>query len=389
MKTLICGDTHIGAVFGLGKGNGSGGNTRVDDYEKSLSYVVDFAIDNNVDVFVQTGDLFEVRNPTPEHINIADRLIKKLSDHNILTIIIMGNHDYKKMGDSFTSSILSLPSKNYPNVRLLIEPEIISCSNKNGENQSILLIPYRDRRMYAGNTSKEYTESFNQHIESLSGLLSDKTTNIAVGHNFFFRGNYFDFGGMEVLANPDSFKNCELVVMGHLHEFSHIRKNSPQTFYVGSLEKTNFGDKNTDKYFLTFDSKTKETIKHKIPVRDLKEVELDLLPLESSEFSQYIEKNLDQENLSDKIIKIKVKIKEHLTSFISKVDLEKRAYNAGAFFVSKVVFDIEQVKFEKNKEILQIKNEVEMFEAYVKSQISDAGILEKILEESKKIMVIS
>jgi DNA repair exonuclease SbcCD nuclease subunit len=316
-------------------------------------------------------------------------MIKKLSDHNILTVIIMGNHDYKKMGDSFTSSILSLPSKNYPNVRLLIEPEVISCSNKNGDNQSILLIPYRDRRMYSGNNSKEYTDSFNQHIESLSELLPDTTTNIAVGHNFFYRGNYFDFGGMEVLANPDSFKKCELVVMGHLHEFSQVKKSSPQAYYVGSLEKTNFGDKNIDKYFLIFDSKTKETTKHKIPVRDLKEVELDLLSLESSEFSQYIEENLDNDNFSEKIIKIKVKIKEHLTSFVSKVDLEKRAYAAGAFFVSKIVFDIEQVKFEKNKEILQIKNEIDMFEAYVKSQITDSGILEKILEESKKIMVNS
>ena len=31
MRAIICGDVHIGAVFGLGGGNGSGGNTRVDD----------------------------------------------------------------------------------------------------------------------------------------------------------------------------------------------------------------------------------------------------------------------------------------------------------------------------------------------------------------------
>ena len=31
MRAVICGDTHIGAIFGLGKNNGRGGNTRVDD----------------------------------------------------------------------------------------------------------------------------------------------------------------------------------------------------------------------------------------------------------------------------------------------------------------------------------------------------------------------
>ena len=44
MRVVVCGDSHIGATFGLGKSNGSGGNTRVDDYEKSLNYIVDYCI---------------------------------------------------------------------------------------------------------------------------------------------------------------------------------------------------------------------------------------------------------------------------------------------------------------------------------------------------------
>src|SRR5690606_10388512 len=98
MKVVICGDSHIGAVFGLGGPNGKGGNTRIDDYEKTLNYIVDYCIENNVDVFVQTGDAFDKRNPTAEQLEVFNRALKKLSTHNIFSVVIMGNHDYKKTG---------------------------------------------------------------------------------------------------------------------------------------------------------------------------------------------------------------------------------------------------------------------------------------------------
>ena len=44
MRIVVCGDTHIGAVFGLGRPNGKGGNTRVDDYKKTLNHIIDYTI---------------------------------------------------------------------------------------------------------------------------------------------------------------------------------------------------------------------------------------------------------------------------------------------------------------------------------------------------------
>ena len=93
MRIVICGDTHIGAVFGLGNPMPDGINTRVRDYEESLNYIIDYCISEKVDVFVQTGDIFESRNPLPEHMQIVDSAVKRLSNVGISTIIMMGNHD--------------------------------------------------------------------------------------------------------------------------------------------------------------------------------------------------------------------------------------------------------------------------------------------------------
>ena len=134
MRAVICGDTHIGAVFGLGRPNGKGGNTRVDDYEKTLNSIIDHTIDSGADIFIQTGDLFEHRDPSPQHMKIVDKALKRLSNANIATFVIMGNHDYKRSGSEFTSAISSLAACEYPNVRMLLDPEVVEVCNSKNEN---------------------------------------------------------------------------------------------------------------------------------------------------------------------------------------------------------------------------------------------------------------
>lgn len=386
MRAVICGDTHIGAIFGLGKNNGMGGNTRVDDYERSLNYIVDYAIRTEADIFIQTGDLFEIRNPTPEQIEIADRAIKKLSENHIFTVIIMGNHDYKKTGETFTSSISSLPAKNYSNVRLLLEPENIVYTNRNGDKANLFMVPYRDKRMYSGANQKEYVESFNSHISSLFSNIDTKIPTLTVGHNFFFKGNYFDFGGGEVLLYPDSVKKSDLVVMGHLHEFSLVRKKDPISYYVGSLEKTNFGEAKVDKYFIDFNFNTKEIKTVKTPVREVEDIEIDLRSATTLNYLESTKASLAEKELSDKIIKIKLLVKENLSSVINKNEIERFCHERSCFLLTKILIDVSQTKSEKNQDILSHKNDYDIFKAYAEMQDLEPDMLKLLLEESKRII---
>lgn len=386
MKSLILGDSHIGNIQSCGKPNGTGGNTRVDDYEKSFNFVVDYAIRTKVDIFISTGDLFEVRNPTTEHIQIADRAIKRLSDAGIFTIVIMGNHDYRKTGETFTSALATMQANSYQNVRILLEPEIITYSNKAGESQTMILLPYRDRRMYPGVTIKESTDLYNQHIKTLVAKADKTSASLAVGHNFFFDGNYFDFGGHEVLASPDSFTGIDAVVMGHYHTAKSVRKSNPIAHYCGSMERTNFGDAGVMKFFSVFDSKEKSFQQVKIPVRDLLDIELDLSAATVFTYLADYKEQISHYDFTEKICRVKIKIKDGMQNTLSRSDLEKLIYDAGAYFVSKVTWDIERVKLEKDKDILSNKTDFEIFQAFAKTQDIDSGFLQKVLEEAKKIM---
>tara|TARA_R110002020_G_scaffold50716_7_gene143260 strand:+ start:42266 stop:43426 length:1161 start_codon:yes stop_codon:yes gene_type:complete len=385
MRIIICGDSHIGAVFGLGKIKKSGGNTRVDDYERSFNYIVDYAIESEADVFVQTGDIFESRSPSAEHMEVVNRALKKLSKNNISSIIIMGNHDYIKCGKSYSSAISTLSAKDYPNVRMVLEPQIIDISN-NSDSVQLLLVPYRDKRMYDGDSTKERSKEFDGHISDIIKSSSKKTPIVAIGHNFFYEGSYNDYGGSEVLANPVAFDGCDLVVMGHQHNFRVVRKSGPPSIYIGSMEKTNFGDQSIDKFFIDYNTSTKKTIIKKNPVRDLCDAKISAIECNESEIDSFVINELKKLDLKDKIARVRIAIKDSMITSLNKKRIESEAYSMGAFYLSKIVIDAISHRIVRDISVLNNKDDYSIFKAFVESQEFSDDISKKILESAGDII---
>lgn len=387
MRLVICGDTHIGAIFGLGKATKEGGNTRVDDYEKLLNYIVDYAISTGADAFIQTGDVFDSRNPAPEHMSVLNRAIKKLSMANITSIIIMGNHDYRKVGETFTSAISSLAAKDYPNVRLVLNPEVIKFYKNREVSANIVLLPFRDRKMYAGKTTEEDSLLYEDEIKDLISQCTPGSPTIAVGHNFYHTGSYNDYGGAEVLARVDAFKQCDFVAMGHYHQFKIINRKDPIAVYTGSMEKLNFGDEKVDKFFIDYDTESKKTKVLKCPSRPLLDVSINLEQSDHNNFLELLKNNIEELDLKEKIVRVKLIIRDNLAPFIKKNDVEKILYSSGAFFVSKVTVEPIVTRMIRDEAILNHKDDFSMFKAFIEDQGSiTEEEREIILVEAKKIM---
>lgn len=386
MRAVICGDSHIGAVFGLGRPNGSGGNTRVDDYEKTLNEIIDYTINTKADIFIQTGDLFEHRDPMPQHMKIVDKALKRLSNANVATFVIMGNHDYKKSGTEFTSSITSLAASEYPNVRMLLEPEIVEVCNSKNEKINLLLIPYRDKRMYSGTDIREQTAAYNQHIEALVRDLSDDLPTIAVGHNFFFEGSYNDYGGSEVMAFPGSFNGCDAAIMGHLHQFRVLQKRVPVCIYSGAMERSNFGDAKSDKYHIDYSFFDRKIKFCKSNVRELADKELDLSGCDFSNVLDKLDNEIKQDNFKDKIVRMKIIVDEKVLPAIDKQSIQKDLYKLGAFYVSKITIEPITKRIVRDNAILKHKDDYSMLKAFLESQDMASDYRDLLLEEAKKIM---
>lgn len=384
MKIVICGDSHIGAVFGLGGPNGNGGNTRIDDYEKTINYIADYCINNGVDIFIQTGDAFDKRNPTAEQMEVLNKVLKKLSFHNIFSVVIMGNHDYKKMGQTFVSAITGLSARDQPNVRTVLSPEIINVSGGN-DSVNLLLMPFRDRKLYSGNSTKEDSYLYEQEVQDLLRNKEDGPV-IAVGHNFFYEGSYNDYGGVEVLPRVEAFKGCDLVAMGHYHNFKILKKADPVALYAGSMERINFGDKDVKKVFIEYDSIQKRIKVNTTPVRDLWDDSIDLTNSSFESVLDDLEREISKIDFKDKIARLKVIIPEKLSSSLKRVNIEKRIYEAGAHYVSKINFEHIYQRLVRDTSILEEKDDFNIFKAFVEDQDFDEEMKKRILLEAQTII---
>jgi len=386
MRIIVCGDTHIGAVFGLGRPNGKGGNTRVDDYEKTLNHIIDHAIETEADIFVQTGDIFEYRDPSVEHMTIVDKALKRLSNANIATFVIMGNHDYKKSGASFTSSIVSLSATEYPNVRMLLEPEVVQVCNAKNEKVNLVLFPYRDRKMYEGDNIKDQSEAYNLHVKELINSVTNDDPILSIGHNFFYEGSFNDYGGIEIMASPSAFKGCDIAMMGHLHQFRVLRKHAPVCVYTGSMERSNFGDANVDKYFVDYDITSKKAKFCKIPLRDLLDESVDLSGYDFSKVNEALEDVLDESDVKEKIVRFKILVDEKVLPAIDKAVIQSKLYDLGAFHVSKISIETIVKRIIRDNSIMNNKDDFSMFEAFIESQGIDGEYKKSLLKEAKIIM---
>ena len=386
MRAVICGDAHIGAIFGLGRPDGNGGNTRINDYVKSLNHIVDYTISSKADIFIQTGDMFEHRDPDVRHMAIVDSALKKLSNAGVSTFVIMGNHDYRRNGSSFTSSITSLAAADYPNVRMVLDPEVIEVSNNDGDSSNLLLLPFRDHRMYPGKGNKEKSEGFEAEIRSLIDGVKNQNPTIAVGHNFFYEGSYNDFGGSELMARPSAFEGCDVALMGHLHQFRVLRKKSPVCIYTGSMERSNFGDANVDKYFIDYDLSTKKASFKKVPSRELVERSIDLSGADCSDISDRIDEEIGLIDLKDKIVRFKFAIDEKVLPAVDKKSISDKLYAAGAFFVSKVIIEVITKRIVRDNSVLEHEDDYSMFKAFVEKQGLSKAALEDMLKEARNIM---
>lgn len=81
-------DTHLGK-------NQYNSDVREVDYARAFESAVDDAIEDNADVVLHTGDLFDDRTPSTKSVSYAFKILKKLDDKNIPFLGIVGNHERK------------------------------------------------------------------------------------------------------------------------------------------------------------------------------------------------------------------------------------------------------------------------------------------------------
>ena len=262
MKILHFADLHLG-VENYGRIDPTTGlSSRLNDFLSALDQVIDYALENRVDLVLFCGDAYKTREPSQTQQREFARRINRLSTADIPIFLLVGNHDLPNaIGRATTTEIFdTLAVKN---VYVSNRPDIYHIPTAGGTVQ-VVSLPWLRRSALL---SKE--DARNLNFEQIKQRLQQVLTNIIitsiarldptlpailVAHVWVTGAQVGSESLMAIGQEPALLLSnvaqpaFDYVALGHIHKHQ-VLSESPPVVYAGSLERVDFGEENDEKGF--------------------------------------------------------------------------------------------------------------------------------------------
>lgn len=255
MRILHTADWHLGKSLEK--------RSRIDEQKKFLDDFIEIAKENNIDLVIIAGDIYDSSNPPA----IAEKMfydtLKKISDNGKrLILIIAGNHDNperlvasaplaREHGIIMIGTLKTIiDTGNYGRHKIINSGEGFIEVEINGEKAVILTVPYLSEKrlnevLYKDMDSDEdRIKSYSDRVFSLFDSLKDNyredTINLLVSH-LYAMGS--EEGGSErsiqlggsYIVNCECFpKEAQYIALGHVHKPQLVPGTNKKARYSGS-----------------------------------------------------------------------------------------------------------------------------------------------------------
>ena len=237
MKFIHTSDWHLGKTLE--------GNSRLEEQEMFLNDFVDIVEQNDIDMVIIAGDIYDTSNPPAAAEKLFYKTICKLADDgNRCVVIISGNHDNPERLSAITplAEEMGILVFGYPLSKTTeakykgfeITQALEGCTklNINGEKVTLITLPYpsekRLNEVIKGDTEREQQISYSKKVGDLFRKLEENfeedSINIAVSHLFVVGGESteserpIELGGSLLVQKSDLPQNSQYTALGHLHK---------------------------------------------------------------------------------------------------------------------------------------------------------------------------
>jgi exonuclease SbcD len=238
-------------------------NTRLEDVMRSLDFLVETAIEEDVRLVLISGDVFHRSNPTPaEQTEFALRM-ERLTGAGIEVVIITGNHDFTLDG-SGVSALEVIPALKHPRLTVVRLPVTL---NRCGAQ--IACLPWiGGARLIARDEFKDLSPvarraEIERRLAAIVRGLAENATleagpTVLMGH-FAVAGSVA--AGTEYTSLADTEPQIPLsaladsrfayVALGHIHRPQDLHGGiNPPVVYAGSIERVDFTEEGQKKGFV-------------------------------------------------------------------------------------------------------------------------------------------
>lgn len=322
INILHLSDIHMGSGFSHGYTNPETGlNTRLEDFELTLSRCIDRALDEPVDLVLFGGDAFPDATPPPIVQQAFAGQFRRLVDAHIPTVLLVGNHDQHSQGMG-GASLCIYRTLGVPGVIVGDRLETHRIETQNGAVQ-IVTLPWltRSTLLTRPDTQEMSLTDVNERLidrvrVALEGeirrldsalptiLLAHVMTDTAMygAEKFLAVGKGLTIP-MSILARP-----CfDYVALGHVHKHQVLCQN-PLVVYPGSIERVDFSEEKEDKGYvlLSLDKGKAEMTFCPLPVRNFKTIAVNVT--ESEEPQAKLLKAIKPGIVQDAVVRLNYKL---------------------------------------------------------------------------------
>ncbi|MFT8315782.1 MAG: exonuclease SbcCD subunit D [Clostridium sp.] len=255
MRILHTSDWHLGKNLE--------GYSRMDEQEAFLEDFVKIVENNNIDLIIIAGDVYDSPNPPARAERMFYDTLKKLSANGErITLVIAGNHDNPDrlvaagpLARDHGIIMVGTPKSvvipgEYGNNSVINSGEGFVEVKIKGEKAVVLTVPYPSEKrlnevLYgAMDEEEERLKSYSDRIKTLFGTLSknyrEDTINIAVSHLFAMGSEEsgsersIQLGGSFIVDGSCFPKKAQYIALGHVHKPQIVPGTDKRARYAGS-----------------------------------------------------------------------------------------------------------------------------------------------------------
>ena len=400
MRIIHFADLHLG-VENYGRIDPQTGlSTRLGDFLSAFDEVVDYALNENVDLVLFCGDAYKSREPSQTHQREFAKRIWRLASNDVPVFLLIGNHDLPNAIGRATS-IEIFHTLAIPNVTVANRPGTYHIETRAGPLQVVALPWARRSALLSRDDTKNLTlDQINERVEQILTdhimtevqALDANVPAILAAHVFVQGAQTGSERGMvmghdymllhSTVANPA----FDYVALGHIHKAQVLGENPP-VVYAGSLERIDFSEEDDNKGFYVVEAGENRKASFEFrPVHARRFVTIDvtIAPLEPDP-TQAVLDAIARHDVSEAVVRVQVAISERLEGLLDEGEVRRALKDA--HYVAAIARDVER---ERRPRVAGFTSEgmtpIEALEVYLDSKNVSTERRELLLEYGQRLI---
>ena len=406
MKIIHFADLHLGVETYGRIDPETGLSTRLSDFLAAFDTLVEYALENRVDLVVFCGDAYKSREPTQTQQREFARRVNRLASSGISVFLLIGNHDLPNAIGRATSTEI-FDTLAVRNVYVASRPDIYLVPTESGTVQ-VAALPWLRRSALLSREdtmdldfseiNQKLQEVLTNIITGLAARLDRSLPAILAAHVWVAGATLGSERSMTLgqehalLLSNVADPAFDYVALGHIHRQQVLSQNPP-VVYAGSLERLDFGEEADDKGFYVVDieagrpegGRRTSFDFHRTSGRRFLTINVNLVPDDPEPTATVVREIAAQsQSVTDAIVRLQLSLPAEVEGQLSDADIRSTLKEAYYFTVAK---DIRrETRLRLGEWAAEEITPVEALKVYLESKKVSAARTKTLLEYGERLI---